>query len=239
MNPSMHALSVQYYEIIQLYRSALKRGRISRCLLIPMKIVDFSAPDVVRRFRMTLTTAALTPEIQTEIIQQRGLKTAATPSPAPQGSDFLTNHLQSNALYYSQAIWNDMSAPEILARLESYTFQGENILKIVDPTPLATTGTYLAFGFYSDDDQQWSNFLREYPDLKVGIYKEDMVPVTSSRLFAEELLGRFTLTAPFDLTSSYSRQEDPPPINVVRLAPIKAVSRTRQEDPSLIFQRGV
>lgn len=238
MNLSMHALSVQYYEIMQLYRTTLQRGRISRCLLIPMKIVDFSVPDVVRRFRMTLTTAALTPEIQAAIIQLRGLKAAATPATASLGSDILTNHLQSNALYYSQAIWSDMSAPEILARLESYTFQGENILKIVDPTPLATTGTYLAFGFYSDDDQQWSNFLRAYPDLKVGIHKEDMVPVTSNRLFAEELLGRFTLPATSDLTIFHNRQKDPTPINVVRIEPIQTVCRTRQAS-SRIFQQGV
>lgn len=58
----MHALSVQYYEVVQIYRVSVALSRIEKCLFIPMALVDFSKPDLVRRFKSALLAAALDPD---------------------------------------------------------------------------------------------------------------------------------------------------------------------------------
>lgn len=55
----MHALSVQYYEVVQLYRTELRLQRAEGCLFIPMQVFDFSDETVVFRFREILIAAAL------------------------------------------------------------------------------------------------------------------------------------------------------------------------------------
>lgn len=65
----MHALTMQYYEVVQIYRTAVALHRFEPCLFVPMMPVDFLAagPDgadgpggiVVRRYRGALQAAAL------------------------------------------------------------------------------------------------------------------------------------------------------------------------------------
>jgi hypothetical protein len=42
----MHVLSVEYSEVVQLYRTVIELERVKRCVFVPMKLVDFSAADV-------------------------------------------------------------------------------------------------------------------------------------------------------------------------------------------------
>jgi hypothetical protein len=63
----MHALTVQYYEVVQIYRTVAQLHRADRCLFIPMELLDFSLPDgmkVVERFRGALVAAALNKRIR-------------------------------------------------------------------------------------------------------------------------------------------------------------------------------
>ncbi|WP_157370741.1 serine hydrolase [Vulgatibacter incomptus] len=58
----MHALTIQYYEIVQVYRVATRLHRAERCLFIPMERLDFAGPlgaQYVERFRGALGRAAL------------------------------------------------------------------------------------------------------------------------------------------------------------------------------------
>lgn len=55
----MHALSVQYYEVVQVYRSTVQLVRVERCLFVPMRLIDFNNPDMVRLFRDVLLRAAI------------------------------------------------------------------------------------------------------------------------------------------------------------------------------------
>ena len=59
----MHALTVQYFEVVQLYRTRTQLHHSERCLFIPMAYPDFTgagAMDLVQRFRGALLGAALT-----------------------------------------------------------------------------------------------------------------------------------------------------------------------------------
>lgn len=73
----MHALTVQYYEVVQVHRTTVALQRFEPCLFVPMKLVDFtgSLPDgtsvgdvVVRRYRAALQAAAL--DAQTRALLQ-------------------------------------------------------------------------------------------------------------------------------------------------------------------------
>jgi hypothetical protein len=64
----MHALTLQYYEVVQIYRTVTELHRFEPCLFIPMQLVDFlpagGGPSiagelVVRRYRTALQAAAL------------------------------------------------------------------------------------------------------------------------------------------------------------------------------------
>jgi hypothetical protein len=55
----MHALSVQYYEMIQVYRVTVQLARAEQCLFVPIKMLDFNDARIVRQFRKTLAAAAI------------------------------------------------------------------------------------------------------------------------------------------------------------------------------------
>lgn len=60
----MHALTVQYYEVVQIYRVEVMLRRADRVVFIPLQLVDFNKDDVVRSFRPALARAALAPDIR-------------------------------------------------------------------------------------------------------------------------------------------------------------------------------
>jgi hypothetical protein len=55
----MHALTVQYYEVIEIYRVVVDLMQVERCLFVPMKLVQFDEASI-RRFQGALADAALT-----------------------------------------------------------------------------------------------------------------------------------------------------------------------------------
>jgi len=59
----MHALTVQYYEVVQAFRVTSQLERAERCLFVPLKLVNFNDPATVERWRVELARAALTPDI--------------------------------------------------------------------------------------------------------------------------------------------------------------------------------
>ncbi|MCU1440498.1 MAG: hypothetical protein JWP85_1495 [Rhodoglobus sp.] len=71
----MHALTVQYYEVVQIYRVTVQLNNFVRALFLPFELLDFSAanaPDIVARFRGQLLAAALTPRAAQLLIDDRG-----------------------------------------------------------------------------------------------------------------------------------------------------------------------
>ena len=61
----MHALSIQYYEVVQIYRVSIALQRVERCLFLPMPLVNFRNPALVRMFRKALTAAAIDDDART------------------------------------------------------------------------------------------------------------------------------------------------------------------------------
>ena len=71
----MHALTVQYYEVVQIYRVTVGLNDFVRVLFVPFELLDFSAAnatDVVARFRGQLLAAALTERAAQLLRDDRG-----------------------------------------------------------------------------------------------------------------------------------------------------------------------
>jgi hypothetical protein len=56
----MHALTVQYYEVVQVHRVDLTLAKADRVVFIPVKLLAFADERLIRRFRGVLARAALT-----------------------------------------------------------------------------------------------------------------------------------------------------------------------------------
>ncbi|WP_119390178.1 hypothetical protein [Taklimakanibacter lacteus] len=55
----MHALTVQYFEVIEIYRVMVQVQQVERCLFVPMKLIEFN-DATIERFQAVLADAALT-----------------------------------------------------------------------------------------------------------------------------------------------------------------------------------
>lgn len=63
----MHALNLQYYEVVQIYRVEARLNRADRCLFVPMQQLDFAGPNafaIVERFRGAILAAALNDRVR-------------------------------------------------------------------------------------------------------------------------------------------------------------------------------
>ncbi|MWC27108.1 hypothetical protein [Paenibacillus sp. MMS18-CY102] len=56
----MHALTIQYYEVVQVYRVEVAIVKADKVVFIPIQLIDFLNDALVRRFRSVLSRAALT-----------------------------------------------------------------------------------------------------------------------------------------------------------------------------------
>ncbi len=71
----MHALTVEYFEVVQLYWVASQLHKFQRVLFLPFQLLDFSGPtaaDLVTRFRGQLLYGALTARIRDILLDENG-----------------------------------------------------------------------------------------------------------------------------------------------------------------------
>lgn len=59
----MHALTVQYFEVVQIYKVILELSRVTPCLFVPMKLVTFTE-QVIRRYRDVIAKVGIVPEVR-------------------------------------------------------------------------------------------------------------------------------------------------------------------------------
>ncbi|GFN30044.1 hypothetical protein [Paenibacillus xylaniclasticus] len=64
----MHALTIQYYEVVQVYRVETAIVKADKVVFIPIELIDFNKDALVRRFRSILSRAALTYSIREALI---------------------------------------------------------------------------------------------------------------------------------------------------------------------------
>lgn len=152
----------------------------------------------------------------------------------------LIDHLMSNQVYYSQAIWRSLNPATIGILLSGYTWmvsgQAKPLVELVDPTPVAIVANYLVLRMSGDDNAEHNAWL-EKKKIKVGSSREALVPVPSGGVFAESVLGRFNSAEKLDITRFWNWQDSPIPIQAPDIAAIQAGSR-RDADNLMPSQLG-
>lgn len=78
----MHALTVQYWEVVQTYRVQVDLERYTRALFVPLEPLDFDDDNVIDRFRFVLARVALTRRAR-ELLLERPAVTELRPSIPP------------------------------------------------------------------------------------------------------------------------------------------------------------
>lgn len=76
----MHAMTVQYYEVVQIYRVVAELSKVQRCIFLPMEQLDFSGDGVVKRFRQVLAANALSPSVRMLAVADLGSLSIGFPS---------------------------------------------------------------------------------------------------------------------------------------------------------------
>ena len=69
----MHALNLQYHEVVQVFRVTTQLERAERCLFVPLKLLDFSNTEVVDRQRGVLAAVALSDIVRQQLTRDYGV----------------------------------------------------------------------------------------------------------------------------------------------------------------------
>src|SRR5262249_62315871 len=77
----MYALSLHFYEIVQVFRATTQLERAERCLFVPVKLIDFHDSATVDRWRLVLADAALTERVRRQLTVEYGVVEIAPETP--------------------------------------------------------------------------------------------------------------------------------------------------------------
>jgi hypothetical protein len=119
----MHALTIQYFEVVQIYRVMVELSRVTRCLFLPMKLVSFTN-TTIRRFRDVIARAALIPGVRALQWAEPDNVVIHAPAKAGPWGAFWLNAV-SNALGDEIGFPNDPSIVLPKAGLQIHTVGGD------------------------------------------------------------------------------------------------------------------
>ena len=147
----------------------------------------------------------------------------------------LKQHLNTNRMYYSQAIFRSLDSTQIALLLSGFGLdvngQTVPVAQVVEPRPIRYVGNYLAFKMNTDaaSDETWAAWLERH-GIQLGSAKEDIVPLPSGGTFAEAVLGRSNCAEKLDISRFWNWQDSPIPLQPSEIAAIQTGSRATDED---------
>jgi hypothetical protein len=158
----------------------------------------------------------------------------------------LADLLNEESIYYSQAIWQNLSAEEVALLLEPYEFRDKRLIEYIDPQPLTTYGNYLVFRYNFDESgltpdqvanlsasqrqelETWKTWVNQHVDFsKVD---QQTIAMGTGGTFAEAILGRFNASEKLDITRFWDWQTSPIPFQAPDIAALQAGSRAMADD---------
>jgi hypothetical protein len=188
----MHALTVQYYEVVQIYRVVVELSKITRCLFVPMRQLDFSGPKTAMRFRYILAKAALIPGVRALAIAEPESLFIRFPNSGP-----LTQVLLD---MYNGFGWSVM--PGGVSVPEDEHFQIELfVFNSSDGTPCPFQSLILEF----QDGKCKECPIHNYPEPGYAVYAKDVlghdatIPLSSiERISLRKAAGKESYSGPYN-----------------------------------------
>nr|WP_315597705.1 hypothetical protein [uncultured Cupriavidus sp.] len=154
----------------------------------------------------------------------------------------LIAHLNANRVYYSNAIHRSLDSGTIVAMLAEYSWNGRALIDQLEPRPLTMAGNYLVFRAPADpvdpsgvteagQPKAWGDLLHDRA-ITVGKQSADerLIPLPTTGVFAEAVLGRSNSAEKLDITRFWNWQDSPIPLTPTEIAPVSTGSRATAED---------
>lgn len=152
----------------------------------------------------------------------------------------LIDHLQANALHYTQAILRSLDGSEVAALLARFSYRGLPLAQLVDQQPVAVTSNFFVFRMnlpatgdppdpaLADDVADWQRFLAR-TGLDRPVPRSEIIPLPSGGVFGEAVLGRSNAAEQIDLHRFWNWQDSPIPMTPPEIAAVSAESRSKPE----------
>jgi hypothetical protein len=154
----------------------------------------------------------------------------------------LVTHLNAHRVYYSNAIRQSLDSGTVVAMLAEYSWNNQPLIDQVEPRPLTIAGNYLVFRAPVDPvdpsgvgpagkQKTWAELLEDRT-IKVGKQSADerLIPLPTTSVFAEAVLGRSNSAEKLDITRFWNWQDSPIPLTPTEIAPVGTGTRATTED---------
>ena len=153
----------------------------------------------------------------------------------------LKAHLMANQGHYTVAAFRTLDSTALAALLSDFSWNGQPLVKQIEPRILSVAGNYLVFPApVSDEDsagfpaagggaQTWEQALQPL-QLRPGAKPDTrLIPIPTAGVFAEAVLGRSNSAEKIDLTRFWNWQDSPPPFAPPEIAPVATGTRAQAE----------
>ena len=147
----------------------------------------------------------------------------------------LLEHLNANRAYYSNAIFRSLDSGAIVALLSGFQWNGKPLIETVEPRPLTVAGNYLVLRAPVDSDEPsgvgdktWGELLQDRQIVNNPDHR--LIPIPTTGVFAEAVLGRSNSAEKLDITRFWNWQDSPIPLQPTEIAAIQTGSRGQAED---------
>lgn len=187
----MHALTLQYYEVIQIYRVELELRRAERVIFVPIALADFNDNTLVRRYQSVLWWAGLTPEVRTAIRNLDVIELAPEPTTVYYELGMTIEQIKTNAvLTYAdpaEAATVYAGRQSVRASRAGASANGETSADAADSIVVASPATTNALSLKANyptvhqvNDRLWT---RNQASRLAGLLEEAVLRADSNSLF--------------------------------------------------------
>ncbi len=116
----MHSLTIQYFEVVQMYRVATKLKNSQDCLFIPLKPINDWTKELINEFRQEIILSALTPNVYYLFMVGENILTLIIPT--------ISNISNTDLPDYVKNDFDEMSDKLKRARLSTHSLVSSNIM---------------------------------------------------------------------------------------------------------------
>lgn len=147
----MYPITLNYYEIAQIFRVEIKLISVEKILLIPIEPIDDFSDELVAEYWPILYQSAKTTQIAEALKKKYESSDATGPLDAK-----LKGHFTTHKVHYSGAIYAAANTDVMLLLLSGLKHNSLSLATLVDPKPVAVIGNLLGFslgGCYAEEFQ--------------------------------------------------------------------------------------
>lgn len=131
----------------------------------------------------------------------------------------LYQHLIDNQLAVNQGLWMQLEPATYATLLAGTAFEGRSVAKTLDPTPVAVSGSRVAFRWHHSDPLEAAQF--RYEHVGTAQSYQDATTLPTGGVFSEAVLGESNVADTLDITRFWNWKDALPPIRPTEIDALK------------------